>query len=380
MRIETKEAFRGWSFWKLVLCFFKFWVIGNKLTQRFGVPFTKFAIQRKLPIRWLFKPFLFDTFCGGENEAELQKRIAKLKQKGFGIILDYAVEGEKDEDSFEQAKQKIIETLGFQDCGFAVVKASAIASRQALELKQEPDFERFVNRLNEIANACVRKKLPLMIDAEETWLQETISAVAKSLMLKHNQERVFIFNTYQMYLKSKLQELQNDLAWANEMRIFLGVKLVRGAYLSKERENAERLNMDSPVHESKEDTDKAFDDAVEICFQANQVELVLASHNEKSCEKAAMMRNDKLTFAHLEGMGLVLGSHLLSLGLKVYKYLPFGPFEKTIPYLLRRAEENQSLNGELNRELYYAVSEMKSRLKKTDFVYFLKNLTKLPEK
>ncbi|MFQ3576859.1 MAG: proline dehydrogenase family protein, partial [Cytophagales bacterium] len=246
MVLDEKAAFEQWSSWRLWIHALKFWFLGSGFSKKIGLPFTIWAVKKNIPLKWLLKPLLFDTFCVGESSDEINAKTIEFKNEGFGVILDYAVEAQKSEEIFEKVKNEVMQSILNMNEGFAVVKCSGIASEAALRYKNEPDYGFFMKRLVEICELAMEKDLKLMVDAEETWFQEVITESTKKLMLKHNRAEAMVFNTYQMYLKCKLNELKNDIEWASQQGIFLGVKLVRGAYLQKEKELAQKMNLDSP--------------------------------------------------------------------------------------------------------------------------------------
>lgn len=335
-------------------------------------------------LRNLIHKTIFKQFIGGQN---LEEALSVVNQLFFkykvGSILDYAIEGKKSEDSFDSACKQIIESIKTTHLNeaipFAVFKITAVGSSELLEKTQskkalssseKKQHEAMLDRINEICRTSYSLQVPLFIDAEESWIQTSIDHIVVDQMKKFNKEKVIIYNTLQCYLKDadkKLQELHEESINA---KYLLGVKIVRGAYIEQESNRANELNINNPIHPSKKLSDECFDDAVAYCVKhISQISICVATHNEKSVQKLSDLllknqldNNDPRVFsAQLYGMGDHITFNLIKHNHNVVKYMPYGPIKEVIPYLLRRAHENKSMQGQTNRELLLINKELKRR-------------------
>lgn len=340
----------------------------------------------RFPITKFIKNTLFKQFCGGETLVECENIIMQLSSSNIHSILDYSVEGVDKEENFEKTVSMLDEIIemdaGSDAISFSVLKLSSIASPSILEKIQqgtalsglEQDiFDRIKIRLDSICRRAADKKVKLLIDAEESWIQGIVDILVYSMMSKYNKQAPFIFNTFQMYRSDMEYNLNNAIAMAKADGFFLGVKLVRGAYMEKEREKASRYGYKNPVYESKQETDAAFNKALELCLDnIEYLELCCGSHNEESnmlltslMEKKQILPGDsRVYFAQLFGMGDHISYNLAKAGYNTAKYIPFGPIEHVLPYLFRRAEENTAMVGQTSRELGLIKKEI-ARRKKT---------------
>jgi proline dehydrogenase len=298
-------------------------------------------------------------------------------------ILDYSAEGGETETDFQYTFHQILETIEQAKKSvhipFAVFKMTGIArlgllekmsnneSLNPLELKE---LQRVKDRVNTLCQAAFEAGIPLMIDAEETWIQQAIDNMVLEMMRTYNREKAIVFNTLQMYRTDRLNWFENLIKTAQQEGFYPGIKLVRGAYIEKERIRAEEMNYPSPVFETKSQTDQAFDDAVSLGLQNhNLVWLCIATHNEQSCLKAAEQMkfleieqgDTKVYFSQLLGMSDHISFNLAKEGFNIAKYMPYGPVKRVIPYLIRRAEENTSVGGQTSRELSLIISEKQRR-------------------
>ncbi|MFC4874325.1 proline dehydrogenase family protein [Negadavirga shengliensis] len=361
------------------------------LLVKLGIGIARLGFKLGLPIRNTIKKTVFSQFCGGENIDACEPVVVLLAKYGVDAILDYSVEGKKDEDSFENTKEELLRTIaaskGRKNLPFTVFKISGIADTDILAKKQagktlsESESKRFdlararVMGLCETAfNADVR----IMVDGEESWFQDVVDGMVFEAMQRFNQKTAIVFNTFQMYRHDMLRRLKDAHHDAVAKGYFLGVKLVRGAYLEKERERAEKLGYKSPVHELKRDTDRDYDKALQFCVNNKQrVHLISGTHNELSnlvlselVDLHGMKRSDeRVYFAQLYGMSDHISFNLAKAGYNVVKYLPYGPVEEVLPYLSRRAEENSGISGQSSRELQLIKQEIRRR----------KHLPKLPK-
>jgi len=380
---DTSIAFSSRSDKELKKMHFLFSAISREFLTKIGTFFVKTALKLKLPIKSPIKKILFSQFCGGENIEECQKTIDLLAKSHVHTILDYGVEGENNEESYDKTVSNILETIKLDekssDISFSVFKVTGLGSfdlmakiqrGSSLNKKEQESFERVRKRVDLLCKTAYEKNVKIMIDAEESWIQDTIDALAYDMMRKYNKEKVIVYNTFQMYRL----DMPHNLALAHEMavleKIFLGAKLVRGAYMEKERKRAAELNYPSPIFSSKAETDEAFNNAISFCIKhRDRVSICCGSHNEKSnyhlieeMINAHMSPHDEAVwFSQLYGMSDHISYNLAANRFNVAKYVPFGPVEAVMPYLFRRAEENKSVMGQGSRELEMVKKEIKRR-------------------
>jgi proline dehydrogenase len=348
-----------------------------------GTSVTNFALACGLPVKGLIKHTIFEQFCGGETIEECQKTIEKLGGSHIGTILDYAVEGKSEEEDFENTKDEIIKTIkranDDENIPFAVFKVSGIAPYGTLEKvsagieltdKGKWKWERIQSRVEDICAYADSLGQPVFIDAEETWVQNAIDLMAEKVMEKYNTEKPIVFTTIQMYRADALAFLKSSHAKAREKGYIYAVKLVRGAYMEKERERAEEMEYPSPIQPDKESTDRDYDAAIEYCLDnLESVAFVAGTHNEKSVQLLAQnMEKRKIPhnhphvfFSQLYGMSDNLSYILAKNEYNVSKYVPYGPVRDAMPYLSRRAKENTSVQGMVSRELGMIDRELKRR-------------------
>jgi proline dehydrogenase len=350
-----------------------------------GVLLTPLAIKLHLPIRTIVRRTIFKQFVGGETLEETAVKANILAKYGVQAILDYGVEGKEGEENFEQATEQFIRTINYAatqpNVPFVSVKVTGLARFDLLKrLNEAPrlrsgihdneaeaqEWERVRERMFRICEVAEEKNIGVLIDAEESWIQDPIDRLTMEMMEEFNQEKVIVFNTIQLYRHDRLHFLNLSYKIAREKHFLLGVKLVRGAYMEKERSRAASKGVASPIHASKQDTDKDFDAAVEFCVNSF---CIVASHHEQSNLKAAQLLEDKgiahnhghVHFSQLYGMSDNITFNLAREGFSVSKYLPFGPLKDVIPYLMRRAEENSSVGGQTGREYTLIKKELMRR-------------------
>lgn len=343
----------------------------------------KLAFKVGFPVEGIIKKTAFDHFCGGESIEKSEGVIRLLGKYHVGTILDYSVEGEKSEAGFDLTMKEILRTLEkahhTENIPFCVFKVTGLAAGGILEKINAKEkltendsnaFERAYNRVNRICEKAHAFGVPVLIDAEETWIQDPIDRIADEMMARYNREKAIVFNTYQMYRTSSFENLLHDYQDAENGRYFLGAKLVRGAYMEKERKRAEKQNYPSPIYGDKAATDKAFNDALEFCInQIDRIYLMCGSHNERSnalltqrmAEKQLSNNDPHIWFAQLYGMSDNISFNLAKAGYHVVKYVPYGPVKAVMPYLFRRAAENTSVAGQSSRELTLIRTELKRR-------------------
>ena len=371
---DTKIAFQRKSNWQLRKAIVLFKLIQYPIISSVGKAAIKFSLALRLPIGLVLKPTIFDQFVGGEDLKSCQKTIDQLFEPyKVGSILDYAVEGNNTEKSFEKAKEKIIDTIQLasvkEAIPFSVFKLSALLSFDELQ-SADRISRKGMGRINQIICATKEKSVPILIDAEESWIQDQIDRIALSKMTETNRDKAIVFNTLQCYRKDALSRLRKWSEQSQEKHYKLGIKLVRGAYLEKERETAALTGIESPVCDSKSDTDAVFDECLQYCLMhLDHIEVIVASHNENSFEKMMTLVNrlgldpsdPRIFTAQLYGMSDHLTFNLIHYKYNTVKYVPFGPLRKVLPYLFRRADENTSVMGQSTRELSLLTSELRRR-------------------
>ena len=380
---NTEIAFRSKSNAELNKAYWLFKMISSNFLTQVGPPITNFLLSNGFPIKGLIKQTIFKQFCGGENIQECENTIAQLDKAKVGTILDYSVEGEEEEEVFDFTCEEIIRTVeraaNDKRIPLTVFKVTGIGrfallekldAKTTLTTTEVEEFERVKKRCEKICQIAYDKKVPVMIDAEETWIQRTIDELALAMMAKFNQKKLIVYNTYQMYRHDKLADLKADYLIAKETGFILGVKMVRGAYMEKERKRALEMGYLSPIQPNKAATDKDYDASLRFCVQhLDQIGFVCGTHNEQSCKLLAELIDEfKVShdhphayFAQLLGMSDNLSFNLSDAGYNVTKYVPYGPVKAVMPYLFRRAQENTSVAGQTGRELGLITKEKARR-------------------
>jgi proline dehydrogenase len=380
---NTEIAFRNKSNSELNASYLLFKVISSNFLTKVGPPVTNFFLNVGLPIKSIIKATIFKQFCGGETIAECEHTIAQLASVNVGTILDYSVEGEEEEEVFNFTCEEIIRTIeraaGDVRIPITVFKVTGIGrfgllekidAKAVLTIEEQAEFARVKARCEKICRTAFEKDVPVMIDAEESWIQETIDDLAMEMMRLFNKNRVLIYNTYQMYRHDKLADLKADHLIASNSGYLLGVKMVRGAYMEKERGRAEKMGYPSPIQPDKAATDQDFNASLKYCVEhIEQIGFVCGTHNEDSCKLLAQLIDEHqirhnhphVYFAQLLGMSDNLSFNLSDSNYNVAKYVPYGPVKAVMPYLFRRAQENTSIAGQTSRELNLIQKEKKRR-------------------
>jgi proline dehydrogenase len=380
---DTQIAFSYKSDRQLKKANFVFTIVNHPTISSVATGLVKVGLALRLPISGIIRNTVFDHFCGGETIEESERTIDVLGKYRVGTILDYSVEGAKTEAGFDQTCQEILSTFDearkSPHVPFCVFKMTGMADGdlltkiQAKEILTEAEkqaFEKVKDRVNRICQKAFEFQIPVLIDAEETWLQDPIDDLARAMMHRYNHKSAIVYTTYQMYRTSSLPNLKAIFADAVANHYYLGVKIVRGAYMEKERERAEKMGYPDPIQPNKEATDNDFNKALEFCIEnVNRVSLVCGSHNEYSnlyltqlLKKHNLPHNDKhVWFSQLLGMSDNISFNLANAGYNVVKYVPFGPVRSVMPYLFRRASENTSVAGQSSRELLMIRKELKRR-------------------
>lgn len=380
---DTETAFRGKSNADLERAYWLFKIISIRLLTKIGQPLISIAMKAGLPLKPLIRATIFRHFCGGETIGECGHTIGQLDKGKVGAILDYSVEGEDEEEVFDETCEEIMRTI---ECSrndpripLTVFKVTGLGRASLIEKKdsgkqltgpEAVEFEKIRYRVSRICSLAHQLGVRVMIDAEESWIQDSIDRLAMEMMRRYNQDKAIVYNTCQLYRNDKLDQLKEDTKTAAVEGFILGIKLVRGAYMEKEHRRAARRGYPSPVYREKEQTDAAYNEALEYCLgHIRHVAFVAGTHNEQSCrlladllDRERIVRNhEHVYFAQLLGMSDNLSFNLAAAGYNVAKYVPYGPVKAVMPYLFRRAEENTSVAGQMGRELKLIVKEKHRR-------------------
>ena len=380
---NTKNGFTLKSNFELRKAYFLFKIISNKTLTNLGKLALEVSLKLRLPILFIVKGTVFEQFCSGETLDESFDTVKKLNNKNVKSYLHYSVEGLENEDSYDLSLNEVLSSIEFVAekpiLDFTVFKPTAIASTQilkkvssneSLDEKEKILFDKSLNRFDKICLLAHKKDVKVLVDAEESWIQDAIDEIVLSMMIKYNKKKAIVFNTSQMYRHDRLNYLKNLHINSLKNNFFIGIKLVRGAYIEKENKRAKRNNYLSPICSSKELTDQNFNDGASfILSNLDKFSLFSGTHNEESIlkiinvmENNNINRNDpSIWFGQLYGMSDNITFNLASEGFNVIKYLPYGPIKEVIPYLIRRADENTSVKGQTSRELDLIRTELKRR-------------------
>ena len=379
---NTEVAFYGMSGFALRRALFLFRLMNYGRLVKWLSCLLNLAVRARLPVGFLVKPIIFRHFCGGQTLEECRLSIDLLFSRGVSSIPDYSAEGSLDEASYSQVRDEVIKTIKMtkEQMGImcAVFKPTGLAPidiweklSNGVELRQVDKMlaKRLEKMLDEIFETASVHDVPVMVDAEETWIQPAIDRYIREYSSLHNRGKVLIYNTVQMYRHDRLEFIAREAELAKEGGYRLGYKIVRGAYHEKEIDRAKAMQYPSPVFSRKEETDEAYNGAIRYCFENRSViSFCAATHNEESTQylaelldKAGERFNKEITFAQLYGMSDHLTFNLANAGYFAAKYLPYGPVKKVIPYLIRRAEENRAVSGQAGRELFYLRKELSRR-------------------
>ncbi|MDB2385434.1 proline dehydrogenase family protein [Polaribacter sp.] len=379
---DTQVAFSLKTDTELERAYFLFKMIQNQPLVKIGSAVTNFALKAHLPVEGLIRSTVFDHFCGGVKEEDCLPVIDKMYTKGVSSVLDYSVEGKEDEDEFDKTAEKIIKIIQFgqekKAIPFAVFKPTGfgrfalyqkITEKKELTTNEKSEWLRIVARFEKVCNIAHQKNVPILIDAEESWMQDASDNLIEQMMEKYNTEKAIVFNTLQMYRHDRLQYLQQLHQRAKIKNFHIGMKVVRGAYMEKERKRASEKGYHSPICKDKETTDNNYNNAIKYMAENEKTAIFAGTHNEESsyllmqlAQQFNLENNDnRLWFGQLYGMSDHISFNLANQGYNVAKYLPFGPVKDVMPYLIRRAEENTSVAGQTTRELNLLKTERKRR-------------------
>jgi proline dehydrogenase len=370
---NTEIAFRYKSNSDLSRARILFSAISNPGLVQVGKSLTYLALKLHLPIAWAIKPTLYKHFVGGETLDECEKTVKLLSKYKLKSILDYSVEGGKDQEAMQrtldETLRSVVHAAKHPDIPFSVFKPTAFASQEVLTLASENtniDSETakairfFKESVEKLAKTAFENNIPIMIDAEDSWYQPFVDQVVTEMMEKYNKKEAIVYNTLQMYRTDRLDFLKESLRKAEEGNYFLGIKFVRGAYMEKERLRADEKGYPSPIQPDKDATDQNYDAGVAFTLaHLDRISVFSGSHNETSnrlltelMEKQGLARNEsRIWFSQLYGMSDHISFNLADEGYNVAKYIPYGPVRNILPYLIRRAEENTSISGQTGREL-----------------------------
>lgn len=378
---DTEIAFRHLDNLELNRALILFSAMGKPGLTKIGTWLINLALQLRVPIRSLIKLSLFKQFCGGETLAECSKVINTLANYKVGAVLDYAVEAKENETDFDITYKEIKNTITHAEKNilpFAVFKMTGIARFALLEKisndrklnsDEQKEWQAVMQRVTSLVNHACQARVKILIDAEESWIQGAIDSMVENLMQTYNRKEAIVYHTIQLYRTDRLSYFEKLLSHAKKHHYIIGAKLVRGAYMEKERLRAQKLGYPSPIHRNKAATDRDFDAALKMYPQyAKSVSIFAGTHNEKSTALLSSIANEydaenqgDIVFSQLYGMSDHLSFNLAAHGFHVTKYLPFGPVNEAMPYLFRRAAENTSVGGQVSRELELIRAEIKRR-------------------
>lgn len=380
---NTETAFKLKSDSELERAYFLFKMISKEPLVRIGTAVTKFALNVNLPVEGLIRSTVFDHFCGGVNEIDCMGTVDKLYDVGVSSVLDFSVEGKEEEAQFDTTAAKVVELTYFAQnrasMPFSVFKPTGfgkfqifqkVTEKEPLTEAEEKQWQQIVRRYDDVSKAAQECDISLLIDSEQSWMQDAADLLCEQMMEKYNKEKPVVFNTLQCYRWDRLDYLKKQHAIARAKGYKLGFKIVRGAYLEKENERAIEKKYPTPICESKKATDDNFDAIMAyIMDHLDDISLFVGTHNENSTylamemmeQKSISKSDSRMWFGQLYGMSDHITFNLGELGYNVAKYIPFGPVKDVMPYLIRRAEENTSVAGQTGRELSLLKKEKQRR-------------------
>lgn len=380
---NTERAFTLKSDSELERAYFLFKMISKEPLVRIGTAVTKFALNVSLPVEGLIRSTVFDHFCGGVSEQDCLPVVDKLYAAGVSSVLDYSVEGKEEEAQFDACLQKVVELTDFAEnkeampisvfkpTGFGRFDIWQKRTEGAILNKEEAtEWNRITARFDTICKRAFDTDVEVLIDGEESWMQDAADTLVTQMMAKYNKEKAIVYNTLQCYRWDRLDFLKEQHLMAKAKGFKLGYKIVRGAYMEKENDRAEANGYATPICSSKQATDDNFNAVMRYIFDnLDDISLFLGTHNEESSalaveimeEKGIAAGDNRVWFGQLYGMSDHISFNLAAEGYNVAKYIPFGPVKDVMPYLIRRAEENTSVAGQTNRELELIKTERKRR-------------------
>ncbi len=397
---NTQVAFSHHSNKELKQAHWLFLMMSKPWLVKIGTRLAPWSIRAGLPVKGLIRQTIYRQFVGGETLEEVIPVARKLASFDVKAILDYGVEGKEGEDSFDHARDEFIRVIRFAatqpNVPFMSVKVTGVArfallekldatmhrsgardligryreGLKGLDVNEQEEWNRVYQRMKAICLAAAGSGVGFLVDAEETWIQDPVDALTMLMMEAYNKEKLVVYNTIQLYRHDRLQFLKESFEGSSEKGFLLGAKLVRGAYMEKERARATAQGYPSPIQPSKEASDRDYNEAIRFCIdRIDRVGLIVASHNEDSnllatqllISKNLPLNHPHVHFSQLYGMSDNITYNLAKAGCSVSKYLPFGPIKDVVPYLMRRAQENTSVGGQTSRELTLISKELKRR-------------------
>ncbi|EAQ37701.1 proline dehydrogenase [Dokdonia sp. MED134] len=380
---NTENAFKLKSDSELERAYFLFKMISKEPLVRIGTAATRFALNANLPVEGLIRSTVFDHFCGGVNEEDCMTSVDKLYSANVCSVLDYSVEGKEEEASFDECMNKVIGLVEFADekdaMPIVVFKPTGVGrfaiwqkltEGTALTSEEQVEWERIKERMHGICKIAKERDVEVLIDGEESWMQDAADDMVAELMATYNKEKPIVYNTLQCYRHDRLEYLKKLHLEARARDFKIGMKIVRGAYMEKENKRAKEKGYPTPICKDKRATDENFNATMRYIFEnINDISLFLGTHNEDSSLLAVKLMGEmgiakddnRVWFGQLYGMSDHISFNLSLEGYNVAKYLPFGPVKDVMPYLIRRAEENTSVAGQTNRELELIKAERKRR-------------------
>ena len=380
---NTADAFALKSDTELDRAYFLFRMIASQPLVRIGTAVTNFALNLHLPVEGLIRATVFDHFCGGTTEEDCLPVVDKMFTKGVSSVLDYSVEAKEEEAEFDKALEKTLKTIEFakerKAIPFAVFKPTGfgrfdlwvkLGEGQQFTEEETAEWNRVVERFETVCKIAHANDVALLIDAEESWMQDAADDLVADMMRKYNKDKPVVFNTLQMYRWDRLDYLKKLHAQAQQEGFYIGMKVVRGAYMEKENKRAEEKGYPTPICPSKTATDENYNNAIKyMADHIDKMAIFAGTHNEDSSyllmrimkEKGLQPNDERVWFGQLYGMSDNISFNLAAHGYNVAKYLPFGPVRDVMPYLIRRAEENTSVAGQTSRELNLISAERKRR-------------------
>lgn len=380
---NTEKAFSLKSNSELNRAHFLFQMIGKPALVKIGTSLTNFALQFHLPVEGIIRKTVFDHFCGGVSEQDCLQVVAKMHTKGVSSVLDYSVEGKEEEAQFDACLKMTLKTIDFakgnKAIPFAVFKPTGLGRidlyekvglKPTLSAYEQEEWNRVVARFEKICQYAFDNDVQILVDGEETWMQDAADDLVEKMMEKFNTKKALIFNTLQLYRWDRVPYLKALHQRAKANGYHIGMKLVRGAYMEKEAKRAEEKGYKNPICESKQATDDNFNEGLNYMLDnITEMAIFAGTHNEESSyllvnmmqEKGISNNDSRIWFGQLYGMSDNISYNLADNGYNVAKYLPFGPVRDVMPYLIRRAQENTSVAGQTGRELALIISERNRR-------------------
>lgn len=380
---DTEQAFIMKTDFELKKSSWLFTLMQNASLVDLGSKAALLAMQMRLPVTWAIKQTIYAQFCGGETLLKCVPTINKMAEYGVTTMLDYGTEGKQTETAFNKTMRSVNTSIRFAQKNdtvqVVIIKLSGlmkfsllskVQSGETLTKAEQEAFEAGKKRVDAICHIAWENDVQVYIDAEESWVQDVIDDITIEMMKRYNKEKAIVFNTYQMYRHDRLDYLKKSYEMVQKEGAILGAKLVRGAYMDKERDRAKKLGQPSPIQPNKAATDRDYNDGLTFCTENyEQISVCAATHNAYSSLLLAQLMEEKniprnhphFTFCQLYGMSDNLTFNLSKAGFTASKYLVYGPVRDVVPYLIRRAQENSSVTGEVGRELAFIKKEIQRR-------------------